>query len=129
MKPPREKLPKFSLKSMTCSQLASWLETPPKGEERKAACVLRDRFGKWPTGIELLRKCGNRSAVQHLAHMKTARHLLHIPEISMMVGGGAPKVKSLPPFSASLKRMAEANGMPTVHRWGAGAYFLKRKEP
>ena len=123
------KLPKFSLKGMTCTELADWIETPPKGEERKAARLIRSRFEKWPGSIKLLRMCRDLSAVHHLAHMKTAKHLSSIPEISMMVGGGKPKTKNLPPFSRSLKAMAEANGMPTIHRWGGGAFILKRKEP
>lgn len=122
------KLPKFSLSTMTCAELADWLETPPKETERKAAREIRERFHLWDDGIDLLRKCGNLSAVHHLAHIKTARHLSAIPEVELMVGGGKPELGKLPRFSKSLKKMAEANGLLTVHRWGKGAFTLKRKE-
>jgi hypothetical protein len=125
----KTKLPKFLLKTMTCSQFADWLEKPAEGKERKSAEKMRQRFANWNGATDLLRKCGDRSALQHLAHMKTARHLSFIPEISMMVGGGRPECGSLPPFTESLRKMAEDNGMPTLHRWGKGAFILKRKEP
>ena len=122
------KLPKFSLKGMTCSELADWLEKPPAGDERVSTMRLRESLA-WHGSIELLRKCGKLSAVHHKAHMKTARHLEAIPEVSLMVGGGRPERGNLPRFSKALKAMAEANGLPTLHRWSGGAFILKRKEP
>lgn len=124
-----KKLPKFSLKGMTCTELADWLEKPPAGKERKDASRIRNRFESCPGGISLLRMCGNLSAVHHLAYMRTARNLSAIPEVSMIVGGGMPEFGRSPRFSKPLKKMAEANNFPTVHRWGKGAFVLRRKEP
>lgn len=113
---------------MTCNELADWLEKAPTEKERISTTRLRKSLD-WPGSINLLRKCGKLSAVHHKAHMKTARHLSAIPEVELMVGGGKPELCKLPRFSKSLKKMAEANGLPTVHRRGKGAFVLKRKEP
>jgi hypothetical protein len=118
------KLPKFSLKGMTCTELATFLENPPAGEERAAATKIRERFAHWSKGLELLKKCGDLPARYHMAYIKTAKHLDHIPEVKMMVGGGKPQQVSMPRFSKTLKKMAEANGHGTLHRWSRGAFKL-----
>lgn len=112
---------------MTCSQLASFLEKEPKGKERKQATEIRKRFARWGDGIYLLKKCGSLPAQQHLAYMRTAAHLDQIPEIEMKVGGGKPDLVNLPPFSKSLKKMHESIGLGTLHRWGKGAFRLKKQ--
>lgn len=125
-KAPRAKLPRFNLKSMTCRQLADFLEKQPEGRERKQATEIRKRFARWADGIGLLRKCGELPAQHHLSYMKTAVHIDQIPEIEMRVGGGKPNQTNLPPFSRSLKKMHEYLGLGTLHRWGKGAFKLKK---
>jgi hypothetical protein len=123
---PRKRLPQFNLKTMTCSQLASFLEKEPQGKERKQVTELRKRFAHLVGGIDLLKKCRDLPAQHHLSYMQTARHIDAIPEIEMKVGGGRPDFRNLPPFSKSLKKMHESLGLGTLHRWGKGAFRLKK---
>jgi len=53
----------------------------------------------------------------------TARHLESVPTIEMRVAGGKPDEKKMPPFTASLKKIAAINGI-VIHRWHKGAFIL-----
>jgi hypothetical protein len=53
----------------------------------------------------------------------TARHLEAVPTIEMHVAGGKPDEKKMPPFTVSLKKIAEINGI-VIHRWHKGAFIL-----
>jgi hypothetical protein len=41
----------------------------------------------------------------------------------MRVAGGKPDEATMPPFTASLKKIGAINNL-VIHRWGAGAFML-----
>ena len=127
MKPqPRTKRKKpatINLSKMTCAELAKWLHKPAVEPEDRKCKNLRNRYAI-SGRLKLLSLCGKLSASKHYQYCMTARHLSKIPTIKMEVAGGRPDQTTMPRFSASLKRIADENGI-TIHRWGKGAFILR----
>ncbi len=117
----KQSLPPFSLKGMTCSQLADLLEKPAERKERKQLADLRIKIasnGK----IGRLRMCGEAPARYYSKSMETAANLENLPALQLMIGGGKPRqTGGFPRFTAALKAMGKAHGI-TVLRWGSRAY-------
>lgn len=128
MKAKRQTLPPFKLKELTCEQLYDIIVNEPAGPERKQLRDIRAWFKNMPDRLNRLLLCRQLPAHHFRQHMLTAIHLRNVPEIEMTIGGGQPKKESMPPFSASLKKMGAMNGL-VIHRWGKGAFILKKKAP
>jgi hypothetical protein len=125
----KEKQPKpvkakaLALSRMRCSDLVEWLENvDPTLKQPEKNKRLIEHYGK-PYNMRLLKLCGPLSARHHFQHCMTARHLESVPTIEMRVAGGKPDEKKMPPFTASLKRLAAIQGL-VLHRWGKGAFYL-----
>lgn len=127
MKAQRKKLPPFSLSKLTCEQLHAIISTPPAGPERKQLNEIREWFDGNQDRMNRLLVCRQLPARYFKKFMLTAIHLASIPEIEMTIGGGQPKKESMPPFSATLKKMAAMNGI-VIHRWDKGAFILKKRQ-
>jgi hypothetical protein len=128
MKATRQKLAPFKLSVLTCRQLYDILTKEPEGRERKQLKDIRGWFKCRPGKLEMLQLCGSLKASHYKAHMITAENLCSVPEIKLMIGGGHPKAVDMPRWSSTLKSIAMENGI-TIHRWGKGAFRLKKKEP
>ena len=126
-KPEKEK--RWKLKGISCLQLSD-LITSPLGEKKPNPTngALRRRYD-YPDQLKKLRLCGGLSAVHHASHVRTAARLLAVPTLVLTATGGKPKASSMPRYDAALRRMAEVNGLPVVHRFGKGAFFLSRNPP
>jgi len=121
-KTPRPKKAKpFHLKSSTCAQLLEWLESPPAENECKKDIQLRGHYES-SQNRRLLALCGPLKASHHRAWCLTARHLQNVPVLTLTATGGKPKASSMPPFTASLKKIGAINGL-VIHRFGKGAFI------
>jgi len=123
-KPPKPaKAKALKLSRMRCSDLVEWLENvdPTLAQPKKNRNLIK-RYSV-PRLMYLLKLCGPLSAQHHFQHCLTARHLESVPTIEMRVAGGKPDETKMPPFTASLKKIAAINGL-VIHRWGSGAFML-----
>ena len=121
-KQPRPKKAKpFPLKSSTCAQLLAWIESDPAENEGKKDERLRAHY-KSAQNRRLLGLCGPLKASSHYAWCLTARHLENVPVITLTATGGKPKADSMPPFTASLKKIGAINGL-VIHRFNKGAFI------
>lgn len=125
MKVQREAIPPFRLSSLTCKELYDIVSTKPTGKERKQLREIRKWFGNHKFKLALLEMCDDLKATYFKAYIKTASHLAKIPVIELRIGKGPPKRIKMPPWSKSLKKLAEHHGV-TIHRWGRGAFILKK---
>ena len=126
MKTKQHELPKakaLTLSKMRCSDLVEWLENvdPTLVQPEKNQRLIK-RYSVTRL-MHLLKLCGPLNAQHHYAHCMTARHLESVPTIEMRIGGGQPDKKQMPPFTASLKKIAAINGI-VIHRWHKGAFIL-----
>ena len=113
----------LTLSRMRCSDLVEWLENvDPTLEQPEKNQRLIKRYSV-PYLMHLLKLCGPLNAQYHFQHCMTARHLQSVPTIEMRVAGGKPDEKKMPPFTASLKKIAAINGI-VIHRWHKGAFIL-----
>jgi hypothetical protein len=111
------------LSRMRCSDLVEWLENvDPAIKQPEKNQRLIQRYSL-PRNMSLLKLCGPLNAQHHFAHCMTARHLKAVPTIEMRVAGGKPDEATMPPFTASLKKIGAINNL-VIHRWGAGAFML-----
>ena len=121
-KTPRPKKAKpFPLKSSTCAQLLAWIESPPTENDCERNIQLRGHYQS-EQNRRLLSVCGPLKASHHRAWCMTARHLANVPTITLTATGGQPKASSMPPFTASLKKIGAINGL-VIHRFGKGAFI------
>ena len=115
--------PRIKLKDLTCSQLVKWLQKPL--EKGMVECdtnkALRGRYAH-PTALERLKLCGDLKASHHAAHVRTAARLQKVPTLILTATGGRPKFDTMPPFTASLKKIGAINGL-VIHRFGKGAFI------
>lgn len=119
----------WKLSKLSCTELAELvvaaLETDTK--PNKANEVLRKHYAH-ARNLELLKLCGTLKASYHRAHCCTAAHFTAVPTLVLTATGGKPKASSMPPFTASLKKLAAQHGV-VVHRFGRGAFILARNPP
>lgn len=119
----QQKAKALTLSRMCCSDLVEWLNNvDPSLIQPKKNKRLIERYGK-PYYMRLLKLCGPLNAKHHYQHCLTARHLKAVPVIEMRVAGGKPDEAKMPPFTASLKKIAAINGI-VIHRWHKGAFIL-----
>lgn len=126
MRAQRKRAPKFSLKSLTCEELYNIVTNEPTGPEAKQLKGIRSYFKGQPHKLPLLKLCRSLKATYFKAYIRTAANLECVPEIALMIGGGQPKQPEMPPWSVSLKKIGELNGM-VIHRWGKGAFRMKQR--
>ena len=126
-KPRAKKAKPFPLKSSTCAQLLEWIESPPAEKERKSDLALRGHYAS-EQNRRLLALCGPLKASYHKSWCRTARHLTNVPTLTLTATGGQPKADSMPPFTASLKKMGAINGK-IIHRFGKGAFIMQPNPP
>jgi len=122
-KPKVQKAKALALSQMRCFDLVEWLENvdPALKQPIKNQRLIK-RYAN-PTNLHLLKLCGPLNAQHHHQHCMTARHLELVPTIKMEVAGGRPDKKTMPKFTASLKRLGAIHGI-TIHRWEDGAFIL-----
>lgn len=60
--------------------------------------------------------------------VRTARLLMAVPEITLMIGGGHPAKAAMPRLTKKIKELAERRGA-VLHRWSGRAFILKKQPP
>ena len=101
--------------------MLEWIESPPAENEGVKDKRLRGHYES-SQNSRLLSLCEPLSASYHRAWCLTARHLINVPTITLTATGGQPKADSMPPFTASLKKIGAINGL-VIHRFGKGAFI------
>lgn len=132
---PRMKLPdlkkeeRWKLKNLTCVQLAELVVRPLPTDYKPSKLneALRRRY-KHPDQLHKLKLCGSLKASHHAAWTRTAALFLRVPTLVLTATGGKPKADSMPPFTASLKRLGALNGV-VIHRYEKGAFILAKNPP
>lgn len=121
--PKPKKAKALSLRRLCCHDLVEWVETVDRNVPQPVKNQrLLTRYSK-PYYLRLLKLCGTLPAQYHFQWCQTAAQLESVPTIEMKVAGGKPDVTKMPPFTASLKRIAAINGI-VIHRWHRGAFIL-----
>jgi hypothetical protein len=129
IKPVLKREERWKLGKLTCAELAELvvaaLETDIKRNDPNEALRLRYAHAR---NLELLKLCGTLKASYHAAHCRTAVHFTKVPTLVLTATGGKPKASSMPPFTASLKKLAAQHGV-VIHRFGKGAFILAKNPP
>lgn len=123
-KPPLKREKAWKLYQLTCAELAERVAgaIPADMKENKANAALRRRYSS-PKQLEKLKICKTFSASYHAAYVKTASHFLKVPTLVLTCTGGKPKANSMPPYSKSLKKLGELNGV-VIHRFDKRAFIM-----